>query len=131
MFRGQSSRCLISTVVPERRYGSSVSRTSSSNWSVPNGLRKQMRVTAASRSVGVSAVVVGGDGGLERASGKTVGGEGLQEGVAAETGDLPREQLGGERSQEDAAAAPAVEGIEPSGPAVLADERAPVGRRVV
>src|SRR3712207_7132062 len=41
MFRGQFSRCVISTLVSGRRYGSSDSRTRSSYASVPNGLQKR------------------------------------------------------------------------------------------
>src|ERR1700730_17220997 len=100
MFRGQRSRCLISTSVPGRREGRSVSRTISSNWSVPKGLRKQMRVTSGLRSVGVSGVVVGRDGGLDLASGEAVGGERIEQSVSAEPGDLPREQFGRKRSEQ-------------------------------
>src|SRR5437660_12930817 len=109
MFRGHCSRCRISTSVSRRRDGSSVWRTRSSNWSVPKGLRKQMRVTGASGSVGVSAVVIGGEGGPDLASREAVGGERVEQSISAEPGDLAREQLGGQRGEQDAAAAPAVE----------------------
>src|ERR671937_125626 len=128
MFRGHRSRCLISTSVSPRSDGTSVSRTISSNRSVPNGLRKQIRVTGGLRSVGVSAVVVGWNRGLLRPFGKAVGREGFQQAVAAEPRNLACEQLGGKRREQDASSTPAVEGVCAAYARILADQRALVRR---
>src|SRR2546423_4773217 len=103
MLRGQFSRCAISTSVSGRRYGSSVSRINSSNWSVPNGLRKQMRVNGPPL-VRVSAVVVRRDGRPGFAAGEPLRGERLEQPVAPEPGELAGEELRGKRREQDSAA---------------------------